>query len=81
MPDHRDLKLYIRYTCPFCVKVLRYMEKAGIEVELRDISASEDDRRYLVEQGGKQQVPCLFIDGKALYESDDIIAWMGRELA
>lgn len=24
---------------------------------------------------GKRQVPCLFIDGKPLYESSDIIAW------
>lgn len=26
-------------------------------------------------KGGKHQVPCLFIDGKPLYESSDIIAW------
>ena len=26
-------------------------------------------------KGGKRQVPCLFIDGKPLYESSDIIAW------
>ena len=28
--------------------------------------------------GGKVQVPCLFIDGKAMYESDDIIAYLGK---
>lgn len=27
------------------------------------------------DMGGKRQVPCLFIDGKPLYESSDIIAW------
>jgi glutaredoxin len=31
--------------------------------------------------GGKHQVPCLFIDGDPMYESDDIVAWMKRELA
>ena len=81
MAETRDLQLYIRYTCPFCMKVLRFMDRAGIDLPLHDISVSEDDRRYLVENGGKQQVPCLFIDGRALYESDDIIAWMARELA
>ena len=32
--------------------------------------------KYLIEHGGKEQVPCLFIDGKPLYESLDIIAWL-----
>ena len=41
-----------------------------------DTRKSEDDRRYLIENGGKEQVPCLFIDGKPLYESLDIIDWL-----
>ena len=32
--------------------------------------------KKLVEVGGDDQVPCLFIDGKPLYESDDINAWL-----
>ena len=35
----------------------------------------------LIERGGKRQVPCLFIDGKALYESSDINAWLETNLA
>lgn len=81
MARERDLQLYIRYYCPYCVKVLRFMERAGIEVPLHDITASEQDRLFLVREGGKQQVPCLFVDGVAMYESDDIIEWMARELA
>lgn len=30
----------------------------------------------LVRIGGKKQVPCLVINGKPLYESDDIIAYL-----
>ena len=30
----------------------------------------------LARVGGKRQVPCLFIDGKPLYESLDIIKWL-----
>ena len=30
----------------------------------------------IVERGGKFQAPCLFIDGKPLYESLDIIDWL-----
>ncbi|MBO4496449.1 MAG: glutathione S-transferase N-terminal domain-containing protein [Clostridiales bacterium] len=32
--------------------------------------------QVLLRVGGIDQVPCLFIDGKALYESDDIVQWL-----
>ena len=68
-------ELYIMPGCPFCRKVLSYMERQGIEIPLRDITANPSDRSTLQNVGGKVQVPCLFIDGKPLYESDDIIAY------
>ena len=67
--------LYFRPTCPYCVKVLSFMDGAGIELELRNIQDAAIARE-LVAIGGKQQVPCLVVDGKALYESDDIIAYL-----
>ena len=71
------LELFKRDTCPYCVMVMNYIEQSGrTDVEYRDISTSPEDRARLVEVGGKQQVPCLFIDGKPLYESMDIIAWL-----
>lgn len=74
-----DLKLYYRPTCPYCVKVLRYMDENGIELPLHNISESDEDRATLERVGGKVQVPCLFIDGRAMYESDDIIAWLAAQ--
>ena len=76
-----ELTLYYRPTCPYCRKVLAYMEQDGIELPLRDISADEDARATLVEVGGMQQVPCLFVDGTALYESDNIIAYLKEHCA
>ena len=71
------LELFERESCPYCQKVLRYLQVTGRgDVELCDITADEAARARLVEVGGMQQVPCLFIDGRPLYESDDIIAWL-----
>lgn len=70
-----DLKLYYKPECPFCKKVLRFMEKNDIELELKNIH-DEENKKFLVENGGMNQVPCLFIDGKAMYESDDIIEFL-----
>ncbi len=72
-----DLKLYIRQFCPYCRKVLAAIDQMGrTDIELHDIGKSEEDRRYLNQVGGKEQVPCLFIKGEPMYESDDIIAWL-----
>ena len=72
-----ELKLYMFETCPYCMKVLNAIENSGrTDVELHNIHKSENDRRTLIEVGGKQQVPCLFIDGKPMYESDDIVDWL-----
>ena len=33
-------------------------------------------KQRLIKDGGKMQVPCLFIDGRPMYESDDIAKWL-----
>jgi len=55
------------------------MEASAIEIPMADISY-EQEAEELISVGGKQQVPCLVIDGKAMYESDDIIEWMKSNL-
>ncbi len=73
------LDLYKFNGCPYCAKVLAAIEKSGrSDIELHDIHESGEDRQRLIKDGGKEQVPCLFIDGKPLYESDDIIKWLNE---
>lgn len=71
------LELYMFETCPYCRKVINEIQMSERkDIEFHDIRKNEDDRKRLIEVGGKEQVPCLFIDGKPMYESDDIIAWL-----
>ena len=76
------LELFYKPTCPFCQKVLRCMSEAGIEdaITLRNIATDAEAAATLVAVGGKRQVPCLFIDGAPLYESDDIVVWLKGNL-
>lgn len=76
MSANRELELFTKPTCPYCIKVMSFMEENGITVPLRDIEADEEAAKTLISVGGKRQVPCLFIDGQPLYESDNIIAWL-----
>ena len=75
MPYLEDLTLYYRKGCPYCQKVFRCMEENNINLDKRDISQT-GNQNDLVKIGGKKQVPCLVINGKALYESDDIVAYL-----
>lgn len=71
-----ELELFMKPTCPYCIKVMNFMSENNITIPLRDIVADESAAETLVTVGGKRQVPCLFIDGKPLYESSDIIEWL-----
>ena len=56
-------------------KVLRFMDDNKITMDTRD-TLQPGNQNDLVRIGGKKQVPCLVINGKPLYESDDIIAYL-----
>ena len=71
-----ELTLYYRPMCPFCRKVLQFMEENSISFSKKDVGADSKNLQDLQGIGGKTQVPCLVIDGKALYESNDIIRWL-----
>lgn len=79
----KQLDLYYYDACPYCQKVLRAMRQLGIknEITLKNILRSQEAADTLVRVGGKRQVPCLFIDGAPMYESDDIVAWLQEEFA
>jgi len=76
-----DLILYYYPTCPYCRKVTKFIDKHDLkEVELKNINQDQEAEAELIEVGGKRQVPCLFIDGEPLYESDDILSWLKTNL-
>ena len=70
------LTLYHAPTCPFCHRVFSFMEQEGIELEMKDVRSDPANRDELIRIGGKATVPCLVIDGQAMYESLDIIDWL-----
>ena len=78
------LVLYHFPSCPYCRRVQQYLAKHKIAVPEKDILKDRKAAEELYRIGGKSQVPCLVIDGKALYESHDIIRWFkkhAKELA
>lgn len=73
----QNLKLFTSTYCPYCERVKAFMEEKGITgVEIINIDTDPESRDYLIEKGGKKQVPCLFIDEEPMYESQDIINYL-----
>ncbi|MBI3616769.1 MAG: glutaredoxin [Candidatus Omnitrophica bacterium] len=80
------LTLYHKPGCPYCQKVITFMQQNGISdsagtcrIILKNRDENPGIRQELIDSGGKPQVPCLVIDGKAIYESDDIIQWFKKD--
>ncbi len=71
--------LYYSETCPYCRKVLDFLEKENIKFNPRDVSEPENLRK-LLEKGGKAQVPFLVDNDHdfSMYESNDIIEYIRR---
>ncbi len=77
-----DLALYHYESCMFCARVRKAIAGLNLKIELRDILRDANHRQALQLGGGRTTVPCLRIglgkDGKWMYESADIIAYLAR---
>lgn len=69
--------LYIMESCPYCKKVLSFMEGNGIRCNKIDIT-NKTNEEALIQIGGKRQVPFLVDKDRniQMYESNDIIEYL-----
>lgn len=70
------LELFILETCPYCKKVMNFMEENKIPYKKIDTSNKESEES-LIQIGGKRQVPFLVDTDRniQMYESADIIEY------
>ncbi len=70
------LDLFILESCPYCKKVIEYMDENKIPYNKIDISNKESEES-LIKIGGKRQVPFLVDNDRniQMYESADIIEY------
>jgi glutathione S-transferase len=61
--------------------VFKTIARLEVPVRLRDIRQDDEALKTLVEVGGDDMVPCLFVDGKPMYESADIIRFLEEKFA
>ena len=71
------IDLYILNDCPYCKKVMDYLNENNILFNKFD-TAIDDNVLRLLTIGGKEQVPFMHdkSNDKKLYESDDIVNYI-----
>ena len=76
------LDLFILETCPYCKKVMKFLEESNIKYHKFDI-INKDNVLRLLSIGGKEQVPFLYNEdtNEKIYESDDIIEYIKKTLS
>src|SRR5436190_599475 len=77
------LELYDFRGCPYCRQVREALSELDLEHVVRNVPKGSPKRAALVERGGKMQVPYLIDPNtdRALYESDDIVAYLEAQYA
>ena len=71
------LELFILETCPYCQKVMKFLDEENMEYKKIDIT-NESNKETLIRMGGKRLVPFL-VDKERniqMYESNDIIEYL-----
>ena len=71
------IDLFIMETCPYCKKVMKYLDENNINYNKIDTS-NNDNALRLLSLGGKDQVPFLYNPetNEKLYESNDILEYI-----
>ena len=78
LPALPQIVLYQFPECPYCVRVLKVIDELSLDIPQRNTRRNREWRDDLKRRTGRTQVPCLFIDGKAMFESLDIVAYLNQ---
>ncbi len=76
MASSQEIYMFYKPSCPYCIKVLNYLEDLNKKMELKNTKACPDNLELLKSLTNKTQVPCLVYNGVPLLESDAIILWI-----
>lgn len=76
------LELYYYEQCPFCVRVLRKIEELELRtfIEYKDTLMHREHNDFHYHNTGRSTVPCLYIDDRPMFESNDINAWLEKNV-
>lgn len=73
---HPKLDLYYFDSCPYCQLVMSAIKCLNLKVDYKNIHQDQANLSKLLKDTGRKTVPCLYIDGKPMHESAEIVEWL-----
>jgi len=71
-----ELVLYKHDMCGYCRRVMAVVAELGLPLATRDTLRQAGARAEAISLGGRSQVPMLLINGRPMYESEEIIDYL-----
>ena len=69
------VEIYTKFFCGFCSRAKRLLQSKGVDYQEYDITLGGPKRQEMIHRsGGRQTVPQIFIDGRHVGGSDDLVA-------
>ena len=70
-----DIVIYTRAGCGYCWRAKRLLDAKGVTYREIDVGTDPESERKMVENSGdRQTVPQIFIDGRHVGDSTELIA-------
>ena len=70
-----DVEIYTTPFCPYCHRAKNLLKQKGVDYTEHDVMMAFDKRAEMRERaGGRNSVPQIFINGRHIGGSDDLIA-------
>ena len=69
--------MYTTFFCPFCMRAKSLLKKKGVEYTEIGVDGDPALRQQMTERSGERTVPQIFIDGKPIGGSDELVALDG----
>lgn len=70
-----QVEIYTKMFCPYCARAKKLLGDKGVDYEEYEISMGGEKRQEMIQRAdGKTTVPQIFIDGRHIGGSDDLVA-------
>ena len=68
------VEMYLKTTCPYCVRASALLAQKGIRPQEYDVGRGGELKEEMVQRSGRMTVPQIFIDGRHVGGCDDLFA-------
>jgi glutaredoxin 3 len=70
-----EVEIYTTIWCPYCARARALLDRKGVAYDNIDINEHPERRSEMIQRaGGRTSVPQIFINGKHIGGSDELVA-------